>query len=173
MKAGDIVEYKKEDYLAIKVNEKSAYICKNRNFLSLWENRVSGTKWKDLCNREEAKKVSPDQLTLKEEGAVKVTPKKKRNKVLSTAGQKELMESFKRFKKSKEGKKTKTPFYVFATATEKVFIMTADLETNNVLFHNLTNDNYHFFNVVTETFSLFNKEKHKDGKNILWPLETE
>lgn len=171
MNVGDIVEYKKEDYLAIKVNKKSVYICKNRNFLNLWENRVSGTKWKSLCDREEAIKVSPDKLIVKEAGEVKVTPKKKTGKVVSSAAEKEFKQCFERYKKQQRGKKTKTPFYVFSTASEKIFTIAADLETKNVLFHNLTNDNYHFYNIETGIFTRFIKEKHKEGKSILWPTE--
>lgn len=169
MNVGDIVEYKKEDYLAIKVNEKSVYICKNRNFLTLWENRATGTKWKALCDREEAKKVSPDSLIVKEEGAVKVKPKKTKRKVVSAAAEKQLKECFERYKKQQAGKKTKAPFFVFETPSERVFPMVADIETNNILFHNLGADTYHFYNVEEEKFSAFIKEKHKPDKDILWP----
>lgn len=170
MNAGDIVEYKKEDYLAIKVNEKSVYICKNKNFLNLWENRVTGTKWKTLCDREGALKVAPEKLIVKEEGAVKVTPKKSKNKkVVSSAGEKILKESFERFKKQQAGKKTKAPFFVFDTPSEKVFTIAANLETNHILFHNLGKDTYHFFDVEAGEYSPFVKDEHKMGKDILWP----
>lgn len=144
---------------------------KIETFLACGKKRPTGTKWADLCKREEAFKVSPDKLVLKEEGAVKITPKKKKSKVISVEGQKELKESFKRFEKKVQGKKTKAPFYVFETSKEKVFVVAADVETKNVLFHNLTNTNYHFYNVEKETFKPFIKEKHKDGKEILWPVE--
>lgn len=170
MKAGDIVEYKKKDYLAIKVNEKSAYICENRNFLNLWENRAKGVKWKELCDREGAIKVKPEQLTLKEEGAVKVTPKQsKKKRVLSNAGEQYLKDSMNRLEKQKKGKKTKTPYFVAETGNEKIAIMIGNVEKQMILFHNLSLDTYHFFDIENGSYTTFDKEKHKSGKEIIWP----
>jgi predicted secreted protein len=172
MNVGDIVEYKKEDYLAIKVNEKSVYICKNRNFLNLWENRVTGTKWKTLCDREEAKKVSPDQLIVKEEGAVEVKPKKSRKKrVLSSEGERHIKECYDRLKKQAAGKKTKAPMFLIETSNEKIWPVAGNVEKGMMLFHILNLDTWHFFDVNSEKYSLFKKEEHKLGKDILWPEE--
>jgi len=172
MNVGDIVEYKGKDYLAIKVNEKSAYICENRNFLNLWENRVTGTKWKSLCDIEGALKVNPEQLKVKEVGVVKVKPKRK-HKIVSAAAEKELKESFNRFEKREKGKKTKSPFYTFSTASDRIYTITADLETKHVLFRNMVNDNRYFYNVETEKFTLYKEENHKSDKDILWPMEAQ
>lgn len=170
MNVGDIVEYKKEDYLAIKVNEKSVYICKNRNFLTLWENRVSGTKWKSLCDREEALTVKPEQLIVKEEGAVKVKPKQSRkDRVVSSETERTLKECFDRLKKREAGKKTKAPLFLIENSNERIFPLAGNVEKNMILFHNLSIDTYHFFNVEEGTYITFNKEEHKSGKDILWP----
>ena len=170
MKAGDIVEYKKEDYLAIKVNEKSVYICKNRNFLTLWENRPKGAKWKVLCDREEALMVKPESLIVKEEGAVKVKSKQsKKDRVVSNEGVKGLKECFDRFKKREEGKKTKTPFFLIENAKEVIFPLAMNVEKNMILFHNINVDTYHFFNIEEDNYITFNKKEHKSGKDILWP----
>ena len=170
MNVGDIVEYNKEDYLAIKVNEKSVYICKNRNFLTLWENRVTGTKWKSLCDREEALVVKPERLIVKEVGAVKVKPKQsKRNRVVSIETERTLKECFDRLKKREAGKKTKAPLFLIENSNEKVWPLVGNVEKGMILFHNISTDTYHFFNVAEETYSPFIKEEHKLGKDILWP----
>lgn len=169
MNVGDIVEYNKEDYLAIKVNEKSVYICKNRNFLNLWGNRATGTKWKDLCAREEAKVVKPETLKIKEVGAVKVKPKQsKKNRVLSNEAERLIKDCFERLKKREAGKKTKAPLYLIETANEKVWPLAGNVEKGLMLFHNINLDTYHFYNVNEGTYSIFNKKEHKLGKDISW-----
>lgn len=170
MKAGDIVEYKEKDYLAIKVNEKSAYICENRNFLNLWANRAKGITWKELCHREGAFKVSPDKLKLKEEGAVEVKKKQTRkNKAASNQAEKLLQESFERFKKREKGKKTKTPAFIIETGNERIVPIKANTEKGKILFHNTGLNTFHFYDVNTKEFSNFSKEKHKDNNDIIWP----
>lgn len=170
MNAGDIVEYKKEDYLAIKVNEKSLYICKNRNFLNLWQNRASGTKWKDLCAREEAIMVKPSDVILKEENAVEIPERpSKKNKILTTEAERKIKECFNRNKKRQEGQKTKSPFFLIESDNERVWPLSVNIEKNLVLFHNLTSDTYHFFDVEKSIYSEFSKEKNLIGKDISWP----
>ena len=170
MNAGDIVEYNKEDYLAIKVNEKSVYICKNRNFLTLWENRATGMKWKSLCDREGAVVVKPERLIVKEVGAVKVKPKQSgKNKILSSEAERSLKDCFDRLKKRSEGKKTKAPLYLISTSNESIWPLAGNVEKEMMLFHNLNLDTYHFYDVKEGTYSVFNKEEHKLGKDILWP----
>ena len=170
MKAGDIVEYKSKDYLAIKVNEKSAYICENRNFLNLWGNRAKGITWKNLCEREGAFKVKPENLKLKEEGAVKVKEKKSgKKKVVSNDGEKWLIESFDRFKKQKKGKSTKTPKFLIESSNEKLSIMEGNVEKNMIFFHNISVGSFYFFNVEESSYTKFNEKIHKSGKDIIWP----
>lgn len=170
MKAGDIVEYKKEDYLAIKVNEKSAYICKNRNFLNLWYNRAKGVKWNELCQREEALKVNPEKLKLKEEGAVEVKKKQsKKGKLISNYCERTLKESFERFSKKEKGKKTKTPYFIIEHGNERIATVAFNVKKNKVLFHNTGLDTFHFYDVETMEFVNFSKEKHKNGNAIVWP----
>jgi hypothetical protein len=170
MKAGDIVEYKKEDYLAIKVNTKTIYICKNRNFLNIWQNRVSGTKWKDLCAREEAIMVKVTDVILKEENAVKVPERpSKKNKILSSEAERKIKECFNRNLKREKGQKTKSPFFLIESENERIWPLSVNIEKNLVLFHNLSDDSYHFFDVEKNIYSEFLKEKNIVGKDILWP----
>lgn len=170
MKAGDIVEYKGKDYLAVKVNQKSAYICENRNFLNLWANRAKGTKWAELCRREEAFKVNPEHLTLKEEGAVKVEKKQtKKDRIISPQAEELLKEAFKRYVKKSKNQKAKNPFFLIENSTEKVFPVAMNIEKKMVLFHSIHTESFHFYDIEENKFLGFTRENNKKDKEIIWP----
>lgn len=169
MKAGDLVEYEGKDYLAIKVNQKSAYICENMNFLSMWQNKPKGMTWKELCQREDAIKVSPDNLKLKKESVVEVKEKKAKKGKISSFAHKQLKESFLRYCKRDKGSKSKAHAFLIESSGERISPVMFNKEKNLVLFHNTTSHSFHFYDIETGDVQDFIEEKNKDGKKVIWP----
>lgn len=155
MNVGDKVSYNNEEYLLVKVNTKSVYICKNFNFLNLWANKVKGTKWADLCKREEAFMVKIDEVRVIEQSVVKITEAKKTQ--ISNEAKKML----------KDGMRKKSKYLLVETNKERLFSLAS--KDNKVLLHETNSNEYYFYDLVNDVSTPFSRDKHKIGKDIIWP----
>jgi hypothetical protein len=94
-------------FYVVKINDKSVYLAKDKEFLNAWENRPKGITWKDYCNRFDVVMSKYDGLFISaiELSRGKTIAQLKENKsdrrYLSNTLETEVKNLYKRFQKGK------------------------------------------------------------------------
>ena len=173
----------KDKFYVYKVNAKTLYIGKTEEkvIAQKWENKPVGQKWIKFMEKQKGEKASYDGLTIstaeadKKAGflAIKEARESMKN-WLGKAGQKKVKELFEisRDKKIRVGKKIKT------TKGKSVQFLRNDVGKNKIYIIKIRkdghillrlNDAYLFYDINTEVYTRFDKELHKNGKEIIFP----
>lgn len=164
---GAKIQYNKEDHYIVKVNAKSLYVSKEKDFLTKWESRPKGMTWKNFCKRHNAIMIKYDEAEItKEEAArkdnfIKQKEKKENSKIyLSKLSKKLLQESYNNFLNNKSYS------YWIESGSDMLWVILCD-ESNRMIFR--INDKRIIWDMEEDIFYAFKDNEHKKGSEIIWP----
>lgn len=180
---GAIVVRGKDKFYVYKANAKSLYIGTEKESVMAEKflNKPVGGKitWVQFYTKNDASKVTYDGLTISTEESKKksgfLAIKEARESMkdwLGKAGKKLVKELFdiSRSKVSKKGrviqKGKSVQFLRNDIGKNKVYIIKMQ-DDGHILLR--LNDAYLFFDIKTEVYTRYNKELHKNGKEIIFP----
>lgn len=159
----------------VKINEKSLYASEESNFLALWKVKPKGITWKNFCDGHKAKSYKYDNFTITEEEASKKAEVEARQELKKTqvnyiSGQlkKEVHNMWKRFLVKDKGGKGKAWQYPIESGDKRLCPIAASSQAGAILFSVNTVNIFYF--VEDDVYVPFNKEEHKLGKEIVWPI---
>jgi len=168
---GAKVKYRKEDYIVVKVNEKTIYLTQHERFIEFWENRNKGSKWKYYCERYGASMKKYGGITITDDeiarGKIFVEKKekeKKKKRYLTSVEEREVSMRYSKF--FLKGKSYQHPI----TAEKSKGITTVLLEAKKdgqVLMRK--NSNYFFYDVLNDSYEFF-KKMGSGKKELVWPV---
>lgn len=162
---GAIVTFNGEKHYVVKVNAKSVYLTKEKDFLKKWETRPKGVTWKSFCEKHNAFMNKYEGIEISEaEASAKdnfIEAKKSNKRFLNSIEEKEAMFLFNEAIKAKQNKKHKNwtapsihGFYLIDVNIDKrIFIAR---KGTNRFFYDIDNDIY------------FSFEKDENNK-VIWP----
>ncbi len=168
------VEHKNETKYVVKANIKSCYLSPRKDFLVNWRNRPKGVSWKEFCKGNEGKQVNysdgiyATEFDLKQAQELQETKKKESNSTVPKEYQGYFVKLFEEAKKKAKGKKYKN--FKFPI-DNKYSIIKVNVKEEKMLISNYSNEKPYFFyfDVNSRQTMKFIKEKHKQGKEIVWP----
>lgn len=165
----------KETFYVVKVNEKSFWASRESTFLKAWEGRIKGIKWKNFCEGHQAKSYKYGDFEIAEEEAAKkekveTTKKIQKEQKKYLTGQvkadvKKMWNQFLLREKKGRGKAWQYPIFSGDTSVNPI---AASSQAEALLLH--INDKYIFYYVNDDVYIHFDKEEHKLGKEIVWPV---
>jgi len=174
----------KDKFYVYKVNAKTLYIgeIEEKVIAGRWENRPIGQKWIEFMKKQNAKKVTYDGLTISTEEANKkagfLAIKEARENTKDWLGKKgkALVKELFRISRNEEviikGKK------VIKKKGKCVLLLRNDVGNNKIYIIKMRddghvllrlNDAYLFYDINTEVYTRFDKELHKNGKEVIFP----
>ena len=174
----------KDKFHVYKVNAKTLYIGKEEEkvIAQKWENRPVGMKWIKFMDKQKAEKVSYDGLMISSAEAGKkagfLAIKEARESMKDWLGKKgralvkELFEVSRdqvttiRGKKVVKKKGKSIQFIRNDVGKNKIYIIKMRKDGHILL---RLNDAYLFYDINTEVYTRFDKELHKNGKEIIFP----
>ena len=161
------VKHKDKVYYIVKINEKSAYLASNKDFLKKYEERPKGTTWKKYCTRYNAIMVKySDFIEISESEIAKgnnfIVKNKKEKRYLTIIEEKEIVKRFAQFKKGKSG------CNFFENAKGKRIVPITFNENGQALIRK--NDKYFFYDLELDKYTFF-KDLHNGRQELVWPRQ--
>lgn len=160
-----------------KVNKKTMYVGEldYNSMLTKWNNKIKGTTWKTLMGNIRADMVNFGVWKISSEEAAK----KSSFDIINTIKKKQVTPMNKECENQVE-----TLYHVFLKAEAKMkgrinYRFPCEVGRNRIIAIVFTknrwsilniNGTLYFYDLDTKLYTLFIKSKHKEGKNILWPI---
>ena len=175
---GAKVVYNKEVYTVVKVNTKTVYVSLDTNFIKKWEDGKKGTTWKEFCEKNGAFmvdiykiEISDYEASRKEIEVNKVKKASKEKKRLTKIEESILKDYWMRVISEQKGFPYKSyKGFPIEGAKHTFMILRAEPDHKWFLVKDCNANDYFFFNVITEEYVTFIREKNVIGKDIVWPV---
>lgn len=161
------VKYKDKIYYIVKINEKSAYLAPDEDFLKKYEERPKGITWKEYCARYNAIMVKySDFIEISETEISKgnnfIVKEKKEKRYLTALEEKEIIKRFAQFKKGNGG------CSLFESSKGKRIVPITFNKNGQVLIRK--NDKYFFYDLELNKYTFF-KDLHDEKQELIWPRQ--
>jgi len=173
---GASVVYAKEKYFVVKINAKTVYLAKDKNFLKNWEAKSKGMTWKNFCSVNQAIMVAYNLVEIDEKEAslkesyIERDKEKASKKYLHISSEKILGELFKLAVDKAAGKKHKSFNHIIETPKDNFVVVADNVEAKMFLIHNLSGSaEFFFYDVDNRDYFPFSMANNKLGKEIIWP----
>lgn len=168
---GAEVTYKEKSYFVVKINEKTVYLSKDKNFLKSYEERPKGYTWKQWCQKFDvimvnyANGIEIDKIEVARGNNFIVPRKKKGKRYLTKYEESDVKKMFAIFKKGRGG--WSTPI----TTEKKGGIITNVIKFNNGVALVRKKNVYFFYDMELDEYTFFKYLGEK--KELKWPRKEE
>jgi hypothetical protein len=177
---GAAVKYKKETdvYFVIKLNDKSVYISKEKDFIEEFKKRINKKiTFKKFCELKGVKKTTFSNIKISEEEAnkkektVAITKiKKKQKQYLKGNSKKAFFNIWKKIQRQYEGKKHTSIRHINTIGTTRFVVLDYDFEKGMALIK--VNDKYVIYNINNDIYFDFDIKKDRINAKTIWPKVT-